>query len=150
MAESSHAVDLPHRRSLLLDTMHERGPGPVAVLQRQHVQRIGKDEPAGESAAENVARPVSRVGVSRPRAPTRPLAAAPTPKLRRPLTKSLPHLLGQLHLLKDPPRSRLRLTRPGRAWLSAGAHSAGPPAERKRPAPNRRTALVAQAARQAT
>ena len=35
------------------------------MLQRQHVQRIGKDEPAGDPAAENVARPVSRVGVSR-------------------------------------------------------------------------------------
>jgi hypothetical protein len=35
------------------------------VLQRQHVQRIGKDEPVGDSTAENVARPVSRAGVSR-------------------------------------------------------------------------------------
>ena len=35
------------------------------MLQRQHVQRIGKDEPAVDPAAENVARPVSRIGVSR-------------------------------------------------------------------------------------
>src|SRR5262249_4590663 len=73
VAESSHAVDLPHRRSLLLDTMQERGPGPVAVLQRQHVQRIGKDEPVGDPAAENVARPAMRVGVSRTDGAKQPL-----------------------------------------------------------------------------
>ena len=69
-----------------------------------------------------------------------------TPSSAAPLMKSLPLLLGQLHFLKHPPRSRLSLAPdPPRTGVAQRRRSR--PAQR--PAPNRRTTLAAQAARQA-